>query len=459
MARLNLNRARASWVVGFVVAGGLASMAACSAEPTQASVDVADAGGADGRAPVDARAVESGRDEEADAAPLYGEVPLPGEWKAVPGLPETCSIRLATDPAVSIPPFPWKDCASGRPGCRSFVADWQQSVSERAFTPSFREPVYEDVDGVHLSYVRELDFNNALAVRVVQVLEGDAQFAAFTRAGCAMNLHASKFGYGMSILNDDGATVSRTFLAASESGSPGKLEVTETAYSPGLRFVQSVTRGRDFLALETTQGGSIVGTSFDLVSKVYSDSTPTRNLETERVIPVASGFVGLAGVSPIPIGYFPKTGGWTPIVSPAAGSDVLTFALDRKNSDALVWFEFDGASEPVLWTQPFAVVETPAAKRKVARVPFLYSIVVNGGVLAVVTPGGRGRIVRLSDGMGWDIPPEPGLDFFFPLWVNDDFIWFEVSKPNPPTPNVKLHSGAVRIARSTLGAPTIPSGF
>lgn len=458
MARLNLNRARASWVVGFVVAGGLASMAACSAEPTQASVDVADAGGADGRAPVDARAVESGRDEEADAAPLYGEVPLPGEWKAIPGLPETCGIRLATDPAVSIPPFPWKDCASGRPGCRSFVADWQATPSRTVFRPALREAAFEDAAGVHLSYFRELDFNKGLIVSVVQQLDGKPDFAAYWGSSCAMLVHRSKFGLGMGILDDE-VTGPRAFLASSESATPNGLNVTEASYTPGLKFVQSVTRGSDFLGLEATQGGIIVGTSFDLGTKRFSDSTPTRDLETQNVLPVAGGFVAVVGTDPLSIGYFPKSGGWTRIVSPSSGSGTTFFAIDRARADALVWAEAGENSEFVVWTQPFSVSETPTLKRRVAKLPFEFSFVANAGVVAAVTTAGRGRIIRLSDGMAWDIAPEPGLELYFPLWVNDDFVWFETSKPSAVNPNVKLHSGAVRIARSTLGAPTIPSGF
>ena len=84
---------------------------------------------------------------------------------------------------------------------------------------------------------------------------------------------------------------------------------------------------------------------------------------------------------------------------------------------------------------------------------------VNAGVVAAVVSPTMARIVRLSDGMGWDIPTEPGLELAVPLWINDDSAWFILSKPHPIATSARSHSGAVRIKRSSLGPPTVPNGI
>ncbi len=61
--------------------------------------------------------------------------------------------------------------------------------------------------------------------------------------------------------------------------------------------------------------------------------------------------------------------------------------------------------------------------------------------------------------MGWQFKGEPGVQMLYPIWVNDDSVWMMVHKPNPQAPNITYLSGAIRIRRSTLGPPTVPSGL
>ncbi len=450
--------------------GGLASTSAsCATLPIGPAP--ADASFALPEAALPRDAAKDTRPEaEAASADVWqeaGPIPVPGEWLPIPGFPASCGARVAKDPRVSVSRLPWQPCASGRVGCEYFLADWGKP-DERRFDAAPIEPVFEDANGIHVSYKRHFGrkFGESQAWQpVVQLLHGEGEATWYTAELCPVQVHGARHGIALTALQIDRPNtpeeVVRQFLGWSSWASPSQTEVVETALTPRLNISQSVARGPDFLTLESTNwGGPIIGTAFRFASRDFARATPTNNLEALKPLPVGDGYVSIVTGDPATLAFMPIEGGYRTVVRPAAGYGVNRIALDRANSDALVWTEAVPGSVDGwrMWTSPYATTEAGAAKRPVAVVPGGFRVVANAGVVAIVVNRGTARIVRLSDGMGWDIPVEPGLEFYYPLWVNDDSAWFVLSVPQPPFVGLSS-SGAVRVKRAGLGAPTVPNGL
>lgn len=460
------------------VVGGLGALVAasssCSSTPTPGAPESSPA--EDAATPDTRRPVDAAKDVQFDTAPpvvdaaALGDAAFPpGEWLPIPGLPASCAARVAKDPRVSVSRLPWQPCANGRAACEVFLADWGRP-NQRSFFPISIEPAFEDARGVHVSYTRDYGryaSEPQLRQSVVQLLHGEGEATWHSGAYCSPLVNASRHGLGMSVVFKEQPvtpdTPTQQFLGWSSWANPSQLELAEGVLTPALRVSQSLARGPGFLALESVNwGSSIVATAFRFADRDFARSTADNTLLSERPLPVADGYVSLvASTRPYAINFMPLTGGHTPVVQPSPGSDIVFQALDRANNDAFVWAEAPGGLESgwVLWTAPYTTNPAAVVKRRVAKLDFRYSIVANAGVVAAVISPTLARIVRLSDGLGWDIAPEPGLNFVIPLWVNDDSAWFVTWKPDAAAPQVVAFSGAGRFGRAGLGPPTVPSGF
>ncbi len=393
-----------------------------------------------------------------DAAPWTGEVPIPGEWLAIPGLPDSCGARIAKDARASASRLPWTPCASGRSGCEMFLADWGVDNQFR-FRPAFLNEAFEDAAGVHLTYRRSFSSTAPYSQVVTQLLHGEAEASWFSAPGCPLHANASVHGVALAIPH---TSVKRQFLGWSSLARPLGLETAEATLTPKLDLSQAVARGADFLTLESTNfGGPIISSAWRFGSRDFARATPTNDLLTEHPLPVPGGYFSLVYDAPPFAAFMPLEGGYRSVVRPALGYSVDGLQLDRANGDALVWSEVDDTIEQqhVIWTAPFATSEGSLVRRRVARLTYGYTFVANAGTAVFVRGLNSARIVRLSDGMGWDFQGEPGVNFFYPIWVNDDSVWVLVSKPDPVATTVPIFSGAIRIKRSTLGPPTVPSGL
>ncbi|MCU0691495.1 MAG: hypothetical protein MUF54_08840 [Polyangiaceae bacterium] len=155
-------------------------------------------------------------------------------------------------------------------------------------------------------------------------------------------------------------------------------------------------------------------------------------------------------------------GNFRRVVAPAAGHYVYNMYVDHGAGDAIVWMEVadSGGNEPTdqsLWTAPYAAAPGDLHARKVAK--FADSevsawLVANNGLVLFANQEDDGRLLRLSDGLSWAIPREPGRTFVAPVWVDDRYVWFLTSSRID-----SMTDGLIRIERSTLGEPTIPSGL
>jgi hypothetical protein len=177
-----------------------------------------------------------------------------------------------------------------------------------------------------------------------------------------------------------------------------------------------------------------------------------------------SGFFVQNLDGPFHIDFLHDDGGYANVITPEAGRQVTWIALDRVAGDLMIWSEalgddFQGFSNPIVWSSPYATTSTGVQRHKVAVLADETQrggdrLVVNAGVGAYLLAPGKLELIRLADGVGWIVESEPGESFGRPLWVDDDEVWVSV------TPKGSAHeNGILRLLRSSLGAPTVSRGF
>jgi hypothetical protein len=138
--------------------------------------------------------------------------------------------------------------------------------------------------------------------------------------------------------------------------------------------------------------------------------------------------------------------------------------LDRGTGDAMVWLEQgagDESGRPPLevWTSPFATTSAELKPRKVAKEALFErdheGVSAHKGLVLFVTSPTTARLIRLSDGKGWTLTPDPGTEFRTTAGLTDDeAIIFTGLDPKDPA-SYDLH--AYRL--DALGEPTVPSGL
>lgn len=445
---------RALFFSGAFLATGVAFYATSSCGSLPPSLTLID--GARDVAASDGPADRTGRDATLDATlpPLAdATVSLPGDWIPLAGMPEGCGLRVAKDPTVAIRPFPWKPCANGISGCISFLADW--GVPHNQFQPQRLEAAYEDGSGVHLASHRTYAINPAGGETFVLVhsMEGPAESAFRMVNGCVVNIHASRFGLAIAAIESS----ARGYVGHANSLRATDVRMVRASVSPTLFRYQGITRWSDYLVVEANGGPSVTTSAYPFSSEQFVAASPGHGLPLELPIPLPDGYFALAATNPPTIVFAPLAGGNRTVVRPSQGV-VTYYGVDRAAGNALVWTEATSEADHVFWTAPYATTEGALARRAIARAPFENGFVANAGVVAIVVGPKKARIIRLSDGMGWDVPAETGMDYIQPLWVNDDAIWLHASAPIPPA-EVLFGRGAVKIPRSALGAPTVAPGL
>jgi hypothetical protein len=398
---------------------------------------------------------------EADAA-LSGPTPFPGTWEPLSGQPPGCEIMASATPGLSVPKFAWKACASARANCERFVVDWDggdQSFFQ--FATSTFGAVYEDVAGVHLVYQRR-SLRPAYGLAVSTLLHGPVErvyYDANASKQCSLSKYSSSPSGDALLITRDSSDFD-TWAGVSSATDRGKYEFTLlTDMLGGRPYLQRMARGDGFLTLEQSGGAAIYATSFRLSDKKIVPSTGP-GLTSERPIQVPGGYFAITTDSPFALGFMPMEGGYRTVVRPLAGSQVMWVDIDRTDANRIVWTEVNDTTEKViLYTSPFATTEAGIVRRAVAVLPTANGGVANAGIFATSATPSSVRLVRLSDGLGWDVPGEADTPMNEPLWVNTDSVWVFISRVLPGQPGYPDRGGLIRVGRSTLGAATIPSGL
>jgi hypothetical protein len=259
----------------------------------------------------------------------------------------------------------------------------------------------------------------------------------------------------------------QTWVGVSKSGTSNYEFTLLTPQLGNTPLVQRMAAGTDLLTLEqTSAGGSIFASAFRLSDKQVVPSTQPSDIGSERPLPVPGGYVALVAQSPYYLAFMPIEGGYRPLVRALPGNQVTWVGVDVSDQSRLVWQETNLTTDQIiLYTSPFANTEAGIVRKAVAVLPTSIGGVVNAGIF--VNSGGQSsvatpkmtRMVRLSDGLGWDVPAEPDTPMVEPLWVNADSVWVFISRVLPGQPGYPDRGGLIRVGRSTLGAPSIPSGI
>jgi hypothetical protein len=418
-----------------------------------------------------ADAREASRDARPDVLPdqqvedvwlADSAVPYPGEWKAIPGLPANCPIRVATDPAGSIEPFEWTACTSGRPGCKVFVPKWT-GPSNFAFVQSHLGGAFEDSGGVVLSYVRSTA-GQPERLSVVQELEGKARAGFFGLSTEALNcqvikMSATPFGIG-GIGYYRTQSQARLFsLVAPPNGMSFDVVELTSALAPRV-FTQGMLRGDGLVTLEHNAGGiANYVSALRLSDGQVIPGFPGYTKPALRPIPVPGGYFATADEA---LYFMPSSGEAARLVAtPQAGHEIISVDFDQRGGYAMAWLEMNKTTEvATVYTSPFATTAGALQRRAVAKLPTPYPFVFNAGMLLARGAGHTSfRLVRVADGMGWDIAAEPDHASVDPLWVNDDFVWQWVSGNQPGDPGFPTKNVLLKLPRAPLGAPTVSPGL
>jgi len=445
-----------------LLTGGFASCGTTDATPLDATLDSNPTTDSRPMPPKDG-GMDTGSSR--DGAPVTVEVPYPGEWNKLEGIAADCALRMAADPAKSFSPFSWKPCASGRVGCETFLPDWSPST-RFSFAQSHLGGAFEDARGVHLAFFRSDSGPHRLSM--VYQLHGEAELALYghdkSDNSCTpLKISSTPFGLGAIVMHGFKQSPSEVYALWAPTTAPTALSVENITTKLGSRYlVQGMLRGDDGLALEQTAGGLAIHVGlFRISDRAVVPGVQEYGTEGFRPIPAPGGYFTSLQTNPPVLAFMPKEGGpHRVVVRPMPGHRVLAVDLDRKNGNALAWTEYEEATErTTLYTSPFATSEAGIVRRIVARLPSPYAGVFNAGVYLTRGSYAAFRLVRISDGLGWDIPSEPEFAALDGLWVNDDFAWQWASSVREGSPGFPVQGAIVRVARAGLGAPTVPSGL
>lgn len=477
----------------FLLAAGMGIGASCSdgdgAAPGSAAAPQDDAA-SDARARSEIDAPGPG-----DAGSDVGEDPLSiGSWTPIPGIPSYCGdIARADDP--SLWKSKWIPCSSGRTGCRKLDTSWSKTNAlpldfnvvelqrfsleparivngtgyilwRRFWTAPDRElqswlDVLEPLDGTPVLVVGQRGRLQPEGWRYFCVAH-----AMFGDHG--VGFMAAPFERTPGSSTPDGGQTYVTGTAPWSAPSPFTMRSLHVVNDFGLgvtSWVSSKTMGANGLWFATRDPDTTM--YYDLGTDVAVHAP--NGVPTYGPNPIAGGAVVDDVRAPFSIAILSESGTIERLVTPTNPQVVTYWKLDRSTDPpSLVWVESDygGASyaNATLWTAPLVAKEADLARRKVAK---LSDALGTGGGWGVANDGmylsrvgqRTALLTRLSDGMGWLVEAEPNEAFLTPVWVDDESVVITTARYDAQIDAVGHPSGMLRIARSSLGAPTVPSGL
>ncbi len=399
----------------------------------------------------------------------------------MPGAPARCKMEISDTPDLSAPHMAWNECAAPDT-CRFVTENWRTTkLTRKVIFTRDAEHIFAAAGKLFFHYSRMLDDGVGASVEVVEELGKQTVFAAYVPndpvEACAATITASPHGLGF-------------FAFSSTIGNEQQIDfwagwsalATPTAMST-----------RAISSLETGVGASTVPGSLSLgpnalhmeaaglsLTRVFTLNTATKALSyassnspvmgTELPRWTPTGVMVIGDQTPYSLRFMPVGGGNSVVAAPSAGYNVTFAGLDRARGSALVWLETQEGSVDrknlTLFTAPYAENAGSLVRRKVAMLPdpnqsqgvSFTGFVVNADMVLTVTSATNARLVRLSDGMGWNVAPQgPVTAFTTALYVDDDSVYLGFT--DDPGKNRINQKGVIQIPRASLGEPTIPSGL
>jgi hypothetical protein len=467
-----------------LLAATLTSCSACSTTPAEPIASSDASASVDGRAPTDAGA--DGPTASTSCSPSDGGSPATpaslaesvytGQWDFIRGIsPSTCRIFVAEAPATSISRLQWAPCASGHVGCQVLIPDWaspQYNILNFIGTQAVRI-----VNGTPtLVYQRGVPHlpNGAVFddyITVVQPLDGDPLFAMATdnpSSGCTFVLAVGDEGIAAVV---QAPTVTDSYVGVLPWCAPpsaiqlldqsgAKLGVGQGGYIQYLAYSQA----RVFLEV-------ISPTTIDVYDPVANAiafaGAPGASAHVGFPVGAAGGAIVADWATPTGIGIVSPTAQYAVLTKPSAPQQVTVFSLDTTTA-TLVWIEGaatgNGVANPIIWSSPYSATAAGIQRHEVALLmgdalaAGGLGMVANAGVALNVVSESSATLTRISDGVGWSISAEMGSAFVVPIWVDANEVWIGTAVSGGANARA-YQSGIVRIQRSALGTPTLPSGL
>ena len=399
---------------------------------------------------------DTGPDVDGNAPDAFD--PFPGTWTPLPGSPG-CPVLVASDPATSVGPITWAPCVTQPSGCQQMVIDWSSDPGMRLGYPG--PEVVRLVSGLpYLVYYRMFPrYGELLAwIAVVQPLRG----APVLAVGNVFNLDAGQSCIASAFQGERGvALILDQTLAWTPWGSPSSFSSTLFDGGFGQYPLESVAVGTGPFYVGLYPAGLDVFDP-DAGSRTLAVASDGGWLPAQTPAAVPDGALVFNGVDlPNGISLVRADGTSTPLVIPQSPY-INGFAIDRANGYAISWVECASDSPMtgcILWSSPYATSAAAMAPRMVAKLQdvsnqYYPGTLANAGVVLNVSLD-FALVTRLSDGQSWQIQAPAGIGFGYVAWVDDAEVW--IGGVDPQYPSVQL--GFVRFDRSTLGAPTVPSGL
>lgn len=347
-------------------------------------------------------------------------------------------------------------------GARCSCQNGRDRATSLSFKATSEGPSRTRGGGV-LAYVR-LTAGQPERLSVVQELEGRARAGFFGLSTAALScqvikISATPFGIG-GIGYYTTQSETRVFALAAQTNGMN-LGVTElsNALSPRL-ITQGMLRGDGIISVEHNAGGiANYVSALRLSDGQVIPGFPGYTKPALRPIPVPGGYFATADEA---LYFMPSSGEAARLVAtPQAGHEIISVDFDQRGAYAMAWLEMNKTTEvATVYTSPFATTAGALQRRAVAKLPTPYPFVFNAGMLLARGAGHTSfRLVRVADGMGWDIAAEPDHASVDPLWVNDDFVWQWVSGNQPGDPGFPTKNVLLKLPRAPLGAPTVSPGL
>lgn len=404
-----------------------------------------------------------------------------GTWNQVPNTPAACKYLYAANPATLR--SKWIACASGRAGCRTLDTSWTKTDGRRIFSSRITDS-QRIAGGKAMLLTRRLwpgPFPNPYYayIDVVEPLDDDPLLAIGAAPtwvngnGRTCNIQAifGDFGLGFMAHPHDVLNPSAPNEDDIWGWAPWSMPNVFTTHTSkrvewdagnAISF-QEATMGVDRIWARTQAPSTTA--LFRLSSKTWKLADGSPISETPSAVP--GGVTVFEATQPFSIAFVSDEGVPVRLVTPTSPQFVTSKTVDRSSGNLLVWMESDyggvGYANSTLWKAPFATSEAGVARTKVAK---LVDALERGGARAVANAGvylsliGRNTalVTRLSDGIGWIVQGEPKERFVDPVWVDENDVLIETA-PDPDGTKDFGSTSILRVARSSLGAPTMPSGL
>ncbi|HEX7603166.1 MAG TPA: hypothetical protein VF316_16225 [Polyangiaceae bacterium] len=446
-------------------------VSACSSPDPSGQPDA----GTDGSRPDSGK--DSGLDAGDDAPIVFDAGPTwfpPGDWDQ-PFLGQGCSARVAKDPNATIPNWVYQPCAGNVQGCEEAPVDWMKGITTVPPLGSDRRPVQSVNGKTLLKYRREypaVPTDKWALVDVIQELDGARLVAVGdsllgnpihctaevvpSTAGVSWTLRPStpsgitNYVVGLAPWLTPSQPSTLKTLSKADLGVDKSGYINETSASQGISYF-GVVAPTTVVTFDPNNGGKV--------------TIPPQQIYAESMREVPDGVLALSSDAPYGVRLIRADATQSTLLATAGDAVAIALYVDPSaNPMKVVWVEArfsGGCTDGKLYTATYDTsVLTPTLVTKLP-VDFDSSrgLAVYGGYAVISRAQGlQARVIRLSDGMGWEMSAPPGRAISDPIWVDADHVWFFSS--DPKIPNYAGYPTAIwRQSRTAWGPPTVPASL